>query len=308
MLPFPDAIRHNVRVSWLLFGGLFSVLLLLGIVLGANIGSPEGGAGLAVFIFAILAVTAYFNGSSIVLSMHGAREASVEEDRVLSNVVEEMAIASGMPKPKVYVIDSAGLNAFAAGRNPEEACVAVTTGLIAKLNREELQGVVAHELAHIKGRDTLYGIFAAVLVGAVALLSDFFLKGLRFGSGRSSSRSSSSRSGGGGLLLLLLGIVLAILAPIAARILQMSISREREYHADARAAEFTRNPLGLASALAKIGGLGASVPGENRGTQHLFIVNPLHAALDTDSKLMSTHPPTDSRIRRLKSMAGLGSE
>ena len=160
------------------------------------------------------------------------------------------------------------MNAFAAGRRPAESLVAVTTGLLERLTREELQGVIGHEMAHIKSRDTLYNICAAVLVGAIALLSDMFLRGIPF---RGRDRSGGTGRGRGNVAFLALGLLLALLAPIAAKILQMSISRQREYHADAVSAQFTRNPLGLASALEKISRSGARVPGENRGTQHLFI-------------------------------------
>ncbi|MEK6778090.1 MAG: M48 family metalloprotease, partial [Candidatus Deferrimicrobiota bacterium] len=162
-------------------------------------------------------------------------------------------------------------------------------------------GVVAHEMAHVKSRDTLYNICAAVLVGAIALLADMFLRDTFF---RGRGRSQGGGGGRGNIAFLLLGIVFALLAPLAARLLQMSISRQREYHADAAGAEFTRNPLGLASALEKISRGGASVPGENRGTQHLFIVNPLQAFTADSSAIMSTHPPTEMRIQRLRAMAG----
>jgi heat shock protein HtpX len=216
-----------------------------------------------------------------------------------------MSIASGLLAPSVYVMPSAGLNAFAAGRNPRESAVAVTQGLLDKLNREELQGVIAHELAHIKSRDAMYNIHAAILVGAIVMLSDVFLRGTLL---KGRGRSGSSRSGGkAGLAFMAFGILLAVLAPLVAKALQMSISRQREYHADAAAAEFTRNPLGLASALEKIAGGGAHVPGENRGTQHMFIVNPLTKPGENalTSNLMSTHPATHLRIKRLRAMAGL---
>ena len=303
MLLFTEAARHNVRMSALLFVLLFAVFFLLGTAVGGAYGEPGTGLGLSFVLYAILGATAYFSGSSIVLSIHGAREAGGEEHRQLRNVVEEMAIAAGVPPPKAYVIPAAGMNAFAAGRRPEEACVAVTTGLLDRLNREELQGVIAHELAHIKSRDTLYNVCAAVLVGAVALLSDLFLRGTLWG-----RRGRTVGDGGGGrgnAAFFVLALLLAVLAPLAAKILQMSISRQREYHADAAAAGFTRNPLGLASALAKITAGGAQVPGENRGTQHLFIVNPLRAFGSDDSALMSTHPPTEARIQRLRAMGGV---
>jgi heat shock protein HtpX len=304
MLLFTEAARHNVRMSALLFVLLFAVFFLLGSAIGGAFGDPGTGLGLAFVLYAILGTTAYFSGSSIVLSIHGAREAAGEEHRQLRNVVEEMAIAAGVPPPKVYVMQAAGMNAFAAGRRPEEACVAVTTGLLDRLNREELQGVIAHELAHIKSRDTLYNVCAAVLVGAVALLSDMFLRGTLWGR-RGSAEGERGGGGRGNAAFFVLALLLAVLAPLAAKILQMSISRQREYHADAAAAGFTRNPLGLASALAKITTGGAQVPGENRGTQHLFIVNPLRAFGPDSSALMSTHPPTEERIQRLRAMGGV---
>ena len=306
MLLFTEAARHNVRLSALLFLLLFLLFFLLGTAIGAAYGDAPTGLLLAFVLYAILGATAYFNGSSVVLSVHGAKLADPGTYRQLRNVVEEMAIAAGVPPPKVYVIPTAGMNAFAAGRRPEEASVAVTTGLLERLNREELQGVVAHELAHVKCRDTLYNVCAAVLVGAVALLSDLFLRGTLWGR---RGGSSSERGGGGGrgnAAFFVLAILLAVLAPLAARLLQMSISRQREYHADAAAAGFTRNPLGLASALTKIAATGANVPGENRGTQHLFIVNPLREFGPDATALMSTHPPTSLRIQRLMAMAGAG--
>lgn len=302
MIPFNEAAASNVRMSRFLFFLLFAAFFGLGGVIGKAYGSVELGLSLALILYAILASAAWFSGESIVLSIHDAREADSAEHRQLLNVVEEMKIAAGLPMPKVYVMQSQGMNAFAAGRKPDEASIAVTTGLLAGLNREELQGVVAHEMAHVKSRDTLYNICAAILVGAVALLADMFLRDAFFFRGR-------GRSGGGGrgnAAFILLGILFALLAPLASRLLQMSISRQREYHADAVGAEFTRNPLGLASALEKISRGGAGVPGENRGTQHLFIVNPLRAFPAESSALMSTHPPTGLRIQRLRAMAGEG--
>ena len=300
MLSFYEAASRNVRMSRLLFLALFATFLAVGGGIGSAYGNVGYGVALALILYAILASTAYFTGSSLVLSIHGAREADPAIHRKLRNVVEEMSIASGIPMPRVYVMESRGMNAFAAGRRPEEALVAVTTGLLERVNREELQGVIAHEMAHIKSRDTLYNICAAVLVGSIALLADMFLRGTPF--------RGRGRSGGGGrgnAAFLVLGFFLAILAPIAAKILQMSISRQREYHADAVGAQFTRNPLGLAAALRKISQTGAEVPGENRGTQHLFIVNPLRHFGDDASALLSTHPSTALRIQRLNAMAGI---
>ncbi len=302
MLSFYEAASRNVRMSRLLFLALLASFLAVGAGIGSALGSVGSGIALALILYAILAATAYFRGSSIVLSIHGAREADRSTHRRLLNVVEEMSIASGLPFPRVFVMESPGVNAFAAGRNPGEALVAVTTGLLERLNREELQGVIGHEMAHIKSRDTLYHICAAVLVGSIALLADMFLRGVPF-------RGRGQAGGGrGNAAFLGLGILLAVLAPFAARILQMSISRQREYHADAVGAQLTRNPLGLASALEKISQAGAHVPGENRGTQHLFLVNPLRHFADDASALFSTHPSTALRIQRLKAMAGIGKD
>jgi len=302
MLAFNEAAASNVRMSRLLFLLLFAVFFGLGGIIGKAYGSLGLGLSLALILYAVLASTAWFSGSSIVLSVHGAREADPVEHQRLLNVVEEMKIAAGLPMPKVCIMESQGMNAFAAGRKPEEATIAVTTGLLSRLNREELQGVIAHEMAHVKSRDTLYNVCAAVLVGAIALLSDLFLRDAFFFRGRGRARSGGG--GRGNIAFLVLGIALALLAPLAARLLQMSISRQREYHADAAGAEFTRNPLGLASALERISQEGAQVPGENRGTQHLFLVNPLRTFTAASSALLSTHPPTELRIQRLRAMAG----
>jgi heat shock protein HtpX len=304
MLPFDEAAVANVRMSRLLFLLLFAAFFGIGAVIGTAYGSAGTGLSLSLVLYAILASTAWFSGSSIVLSIHDAKEADSGEHRQLLNVVEEMKIAAGLPMPKVYVMNTPGMNAFAAGRRPEEASIAVTSGLLSRLNREELQGVVAHEMAHVKSRDTLYNVCAAVLVGAIALLADLFLRDAAFFRGR--GRAGGGGGGRGNVAWLLPGIVLALLAPLAARLLQMSISRQREYHADAAAAGFTRNPLGLASALEKISLGGPEVPGENRGTQHLFIVNPLRTFAVGSSALLSTHPSTELRIQRLKAMAGAG--
>ncbi len=303
MLSFYDAASRNVRMSRLLFLALFATFAAVGGAIGAAYGSVSNGLALALILYGILASTAYFRGSSIVLSIHGAREADPSVHRKLRNVVEEMSIASGLPMPRVFVMDNPGMNAFAAGRNPSEAVVAVTTGLLERLNREELQGVIGHEMAHIKSRDTLYNICAAVLVGSIALLADMFLRGTPF---RGRGHSGNAGKTRGNAAFFLLGILLAVLAPFAAKVLQMSISRQREYHADAVGVQFTRNPLGLASALGKISQAGARVPGRNRGTQHLFIVNPMRHFADDSSALLSTHPSTALRIQRLQAMAGVG--
>jgi len=303
MLFFKDAEQQNVRLSIILFVSMFALFALLGIGIGEFFGDALAGVGLAAILYVILAGTAFFNGSKIVLSFHEAAKADPVKHQQLLNIVEEMSIASGLLPPKVYVMPVDGMNAFAAGRNPKDAVVAVTQGLLDNLNREELQGVIAHEMAHIKSRDTMFNIHIAVLVGAIFLISNAFLRGSALRGGR--RMRSSGGSGKAQLIIMVLALLLAVLAPLAAKILQMSISRQREYLADAAAAGFTRNPLGLASALSKISGGNVEVPGENKGTQHMFIINPLSKLNETKSDLMATHPPTPLRIKRLQAMAGL---
>lgn len=305
MLFFADAEAANVRMTRVLFASLFAVLFALGGAIGAVCATAWAGAAAAAALFLVLASAAWFGGSSLVLSLHDARPADPARDRRLLNVVEEMAIAADIPVPRAYVMEGRGLNAFAAGRRPSEGAIAVTAGLLEALDREELQGVVAHETAHIRGRDTLYNVCAAVLVGAVALLADMFLRDTPY-FGRRGAAAAGAGKAWGGAAALLAGLLLALLAPAAARLLQMSISRQREYRADAAAAALTRNPMGLARALEKIAAGETKMPGVNRGTQHLFIVNPI-CRFDLGAKaLFSTHPPTELRIQRLKAMAGAG--
>ena len=215
-----------------------------------------------------------------------------------------MSIASGLPQPRVFLIEDSAPNAFACGRNENVACVAVTRGLIDKLTRDELQAVVGHELGHIRNRDILYAVVVAVLVGVLVMMCDVFLRSLWYGGGR--RRSSSSDKGGGQIIFLIIGIVLAILAPILARMLMMAVSREREYLADATAVEFTRNPEALADALAKISGDQEVLEVANRGTAHLYIANPIKKFEKRAKGMLATHPPINERIALLRAMAGSG--
>ncbi|MBI5816706.1 MAG: M48 family metallopeptidase [Nitrospinae bacterium] len=238
-----------------------------------------------------LGAFSWFGGSALILNMSRAKKAAHDTHPQLFNVVEEMKIASGLPMPELYVIEADAPNAFATGRDQNHSAIAVTTGLLAKLNRDELQGVIAHEFSHIRNLDIRYAMLVGVIVGATALIADAFLRGF----GGSGSRR-------GGLPLLLVAVIFAIVAPISAKMLQMAISRSREFLADASAVELTRNPDGLASALNKITRDQAPLSVANRATQHLYIVNPLKS-FDMDSKaLFSTHPPTEARIRKLVAM------
>jgi len=238
-------------------------------------------------------------------------EATNNDDRLrytqFQNIVEEMAIASGLPKPAAYIVPDDDPNAFATGRDPEHASIAVTEGILRKLNREELQGVVAHEMGHVRNLDIRLMTVVAALVGAVVLLSDLSGRAMRFGGGRSRSRRDSKGGGAVAAVFLVLWLVAIILAPIIGRLLATAVSRRREYLADATGAELTRNPLGLASALEKIEGDAGPTPSIKRGTAHLCIADPLGMQLGNRegrwADLWATHPPMAKRIAALKTMA-----
>lgn len=292
-----------------------SILLLglIGFVFGQYYGAPVEGMVVASGAAAIYLLICYAAGSRIVMLSMGGKEIQKSDNPQLFNVVEEMSIAAGLPMPRVFLIGSAASNAFAAGMRPEKAMVAVTTGLLENLNREELQAVIGHEIGHIKNFDTRFSILMSVMVGAIALLCDAFWRGLRH-----SRRSSGSSKGGGGqaqLVFLVVALALAILAPFAAKVIQLAVSRRRELLADNTGAELTRNPGALARALEKIAGDPDPLDLANRGTQHLFIINPLRAAKDVKRQAagkavetekagwFDTHPPIGLRVRLLKEMA-----
>lgn len=304
-----ELIKQNQRKSFVLFVLMGACLILLGYFIGAAYAPPDGGkVGIAVAlaIWMILSLISYFGGDSIMLGVSGAKEITRDMHPQLYNVVEEMKIAGGLPAmPKIYIIDSPAPNAFATGRKPESAAIAVTAGLLARVNRDELQGVVAHEMSHILNRDVLFMTFAGVMLGAVAILSQVFLRGMWY-SGHSSSRYRSRSSSGGGqgqAIIMIVAIVFAILAPIMARLLYFAISRRREYLADASAARLTRYPEGLASALEKIADSKDELPSANAITAPLYIVNPLKEKGMKLSDLTSTHPPISMRIKILRGMA-----
>jgi len=294
---------RNTRESWLLAA---AVGLLL-VALCAGLGGIYRSALLGVAAGAILSVgsglLAYFAGDRAVLAVSGARKVTRGEFPVLTNVVEEMGLAAGLPVPALYLIEDSAPNAFATGRDPQHASLAVTRGLVDKLSREELQGVIAHEMGHIRNFDIRFSMMVGVLVGMIALLCDFFWRSMRYG-GLGSTRSRRSGKGSGAVPLFgVLALLLAILAPLASKVLQMAVSRKRELLADASAVELTRNPLGLANALEKIDRDQEILEVANRATQHLYIVNPIKRCELHASALMSTHPPIESRIRILRSMA-----
>jgi heat shock protein HtpX len=265
------------------------------------------GLALALVVGVIAGLISYFAGDKMVLAASRAREITHDEAPVLFNVVEEMSIASGLRMPKVYIVDDTAPNAFATGRDPEHATVAVTSGLLEKLDRDELQGVIAHEMSHVANFDIRYSMLVGILVGTTVLISDFFLRGLWFGGG---GRGGGRRGGDGGgqaqIIMLLVAIVLAILAPLFARLLQLSISRQREFLADATAVSLTRNPKGLADALQKISGDREVLEVANRATAHLYIVNPIKRFEKRSKGLFSTHPPIEERIEILRALESGG--
>ena len=305
-----ELIQANKRKSMVLFAAMGVALVLLGYLIGSYF-IPYGGGfyGIiaALFIWFILSLVSYFAGSPILLSVSGAKEVTPEVHQQLFNVVEEMQIAANLPKmPKVYIINEAAPNAFATGIKPENSAVTVTAGLLSRLNRDELQGVIAHEMSHIVNRDILLMTFAGIMLGSIVLISEIFLKGLWFSSGSTGRYKSNSSSGGGQLQLVIMvvAIIFAILAPILAQLLYFAISRRREYLADANGARLTRYPEGLASALEKISSTDLDLKAANKVTAPMYIVNPLKKKGMKLSDMTSTHPPTSERIKILRNMAG----
>lgn len=302
-----ELIRANKRKSIILIGVMGLLMICAGLLIGEAMAPGGGwafGGVVALVLWTIMSLVSYYSGDGIFLASAGAKQIQRSDHPTLHNIVEEMCIASGLSTlPKIYIIDDPRSNAFAVGRDPEHASVAVTAGLLNRLNRDEVQGVIAHELAHIQNRDILYVMIAAVMVGVIALMSDVFIRYLWFSGGR----RRSSRDGGGQAqaIIMVVGILFAILGPIAAQLLYFALSRRREYLADACGAQFTRYPEGLASALEKI----ARDPGmreqKNRAMAPMYIVNPGAAAFAA-AGLTSTHPATKERVNILRSMGGAG--
>lgn len=298
---FAKEIADNRFGSLALMIGFPILILMLGLAVDLWFGISPFGVIAALVIAVILIIFSYFEADHTILGMSGAEEADPQRDQQLINIVDEMRIAAGLPMPKVFVIDSDSPNAFATGRDPEHASVAVTRGLMKILNREEMQGVIGHEMSHVRNLDIRYMMLVTAMVGTIVLLADGLRHGARFGSfGRRDSRMGSA-----GPIVAILALLLILLAPLFARLLQMAISRKREFLADASSVELTRNPLALAAALEKLDKASVLEPLQvaNRATQHLYIINPLRSFTMESSALMSTHPPTEARIRVLRAMA-----
>lgn len=304
-----DLIRHNRRASLVLGLAMVALLATAGAAFGGAYGVPLEGSLVALVLAGALFLFSWYGGAGTVLLMSGARPIAKADHPQLFNVVEELAIAAGLPMPRVYIIDDDVPNAFATGRDPAHASLAITRGLLERLDRDELQGVMAHELAHVRHYDIRFAMLMAVMAGAVVLLSDLFLR-LAFHGGLGRGRPSSSnrrggRGGGGGkgqLLLVLIALVLAVLAPLFATLIRLAVSRRREYLADAGAVELTRYPDGLARALEKLTAAPGQLARASRATQHLYIVNPLKGQRLGADHLFSTHPPLAQRIARLRAL------
>lgn len=289
-----DQIAANRRRSYLL---LFCVVLLIvgiGYFLGLYFELGEYAVFPALLFALLLAWGSYYHSDKIVLSMSGAEPATKDDEPYLLNALEGLSIAAGLPPPRPYIIEDSAPNAFATGRDPQHAAIAVTRGLLDKLNRLELEGVIAHEMAHIRNYDIRFMTLVTVLVGTVMLLSDGMLRNLRY-----SRRHGSGRKGNP---LALVGLVFIILSPIVAKLMQLALSRQREFLADATAAQLTRYPEGLAAALEKLAADSEPLEAANKATAHMYIINPLTEHKSWANSLFSTHPSTEERVKRLREM------
>ena len=315
---FLSAQRKNRRMTrWLLI-----ILTLIAAGLGAVIGAVlEFEGGTASDAFGALTGPAAIGGASLlavaslswsgialgfgdrmVTGLAGAKEVTREEEPQLHNIVEEMALAAGLPKPRVLVIETEVPNAFATGMRTSKAAIGVTRGLLQTLTRSELQGVIGHEMGHVANLDTRYMTMVGVTVGLISMVAEIALRSMQWGSLGRSRSSSSGKKGGGQAILFILLIVFAILAPIAAKLVQFAVSRQREYLADATSVQFTRNPEGLIGALRKLTEAAKPFPGVSGATQHLFIVNPLRQFTSRTPALFATHPALEDRIKRLRNL------
>lgn len=294
-----DQIASNKLRSTALILVFVLLVALIGYVFGQATDWGYLGLAAALVLAFVMAWGSYWFSDRIVLSMSRARPVDRNTEPYLVNLVEGLAIAAGVPVPRAYVIDDPAPNAFATGRNPENAAIAVTSGLVQMMNRQELEGVVAHELSHIKNYDTLLQTLAAVLAGSVTLISEWMLRSFWWGGGR----RRDNEGGQLGVIMLIVALVLAVLSPLAASLIQLAISRRREYLADASAAMLTRYPPGLASALRKIGTDQNQLRTANKATESLYIANPLKAHRGGGmNALFNTHPPLEDRVARLEAM------
>lgn len=305
---FHQQIGQNKRRSILLMAVVVVIFAVLAWFIGFALAGDPANAIFFVPIGGIIALVvalgAFYGGDSMILGVSRAREVSETDEPQLVNVVRELSLAANLPQPRVHVMEDPALNAFATGRDPEHASVAVTRGLLERLDREELQGVIGHELAHVANYDIRFSLLVGVLVGSIALMADILARMTFWGS--LSRGRGGGRGGGGGaqVFILFLGLLVAILAPLFARLVQMAVNRQREYLADATSVELTRNPYGLERALAKLATDPQKLEGANKATQHLYFVNPVKKLEHSARGLFSTHPAIVDRINRLRRLSG----
>lgn len=294
-----DQIAQNKLKTYLFIAGFVAFVVFVAYILGGATDSGPGFAIVALLISSVMSVGSFFWSDKIVLAMTGARPADPQRDFNLVTVTENIAIASGLPKPKVYVIDDPAPNAFATGRDPQHAVVAATTGLVQLLDRTELEGVIAHELGHVKNYDIRLMAVVTVLAGVVVLMVDMFSRSLWFGTRRRDDDRNSS-----GAIFLVIGLVISLLAPLIATVMKLAISRKREYLADATGAYLTRNPGALADALIKISADPQRMRNASNATAHLFFTNPFKKQSNGSwiASLFNTHPPVEDRVKLLRTM------
>jgi heat shock protein HtpX len=299
-----EQIAANKRKTVLLFVGAVLFASLIGLAIGYFYGSGPGGLVIALVVALVLSLASYFSGDKLVLASTRAREVTPQEQPRLHNIVEGLAIAAGVPKPRVYVVPEQAPNAFATGRDPQHSSIAVTEGLLGMMNRVELEGVIGHEMSHVLDRDILLGTIVATVVGAAVLLSEFFMRTWWWG-GMRGRRGGDSNGGLIELALFAIGLILLLLAPIIGQIIKLSVSRNREYLADAQGAMLTRYPPGLADALKKIAVSPTAMRSANNATAHLWLNQPSRIHGEENhwfENLFSTHPPIQERIRLLEEM------
>ena len=302
-----EQIRKNKRNSVILVLCMAFMLFIIGYLLGEYLNPGYGIYGLfaALGLWSVQSTVSFFAGDKIVLGISKARKITRDMHPTLYNVVEEMKIASSLPKiPDVYIIDDPALNAFATGRKPEKSAVAVTSGLLEMLTRDELQGVIAHEVAHIKNRDVLFMTMVGIMMGTIVLIADLGARHMFRGSSR--RRTSSDGDNRAQAILMIVALIFIILSPVIAQLIYFAVSRKREYLADAGGVQFTRYPLGLAGALEKIGQSTAQLKSATKATAPMYIANPFKGKGKSLRNLSSTHPPLDERIRILRNMTGAG--
>ncbi len=295
-----NQIDSNKRRTWVLMIIFVIFVLFLGWILGEWQGSGYGGIILAGIVALVMILISYFRGDKIALGLSGAKPIEKSNNPYVYRMVENLCITAGLPLPKIYIINDSSMNAFATGRDPQHASIALTTGIIEKLENEELEGVIAHELSHVKNYDIRLMTIVVVLVGTVALMTHIFWRTRFIGGGR-------RRSGGqAGTIIAIIGLLALIFAPIVANLIKLAVSRKREYLADASGSLLTRYPEGLANALAKISRDGRPLAKANPATAHLFIASPFGQVKKGINNLFSTHPPIEERIKKLRSMTGYG--